>query len=295
MSRRLLGLLWIAAATVAVAVLLNLVPAPVSGQAPPPPATRPKAGPRPRPRGARPTCRASGPTPTRSRCSGPPRYAQQGVLHRRRAWPSWTSSARRILSQDIRRYETGQRAGRRRRLQHHHLPVAQADRPADVAHRRSAGRPHSSVDARGDEAEGGHARVPARPAAGDRGLQEQAARLRGREVRAAVAATQRGAAVLPGDRAPRAAAPSTAPTARRTGRSASGAWRPCCPILAAPRASSPDHPVARRRLDLLRHGPGPGLAAHHSHHRPPASAVDTSGNGGATRAAAGKATRWSST
>ena len=72
MSRRLLELLWIAAAIVAVAVLLNLVPSPVAGQAPP--RTRRRARrrvPPPKPRGARPTCRASGRTPTKSRCSGP--------------------------------------------------------------------------------------------------------------------------------------------------------------------------------------------------------------------------------
>ena len=45
MSRRLLGLLWIAAAILAVAVLLNVAPAPVSGQAPPAPDAASKAGP----------------------------------------------------------------------------------------------------------------------------------------------------------------------------------------------------------------------------------------------------------
>ena len=96
----------------------------------------------------------------------------------------------------------------------------------------------------------------------------KSAALRRRQVRSdAVAAARRAATALQHRRA------SIAPTVRRMAASASAAWRGGCPTSAAYGGSfrrivqSPGGD-----LDLLRHRPGPGVAAHHRHERQPAPA-----------------------
>ena len=166
-----------------------------------------------------------------------------------------------------------QRAGRGRRLQRGDLPVAQVHGPADVADHRSAQRSDPAADARGAGAARRHPRVPARAAAGHRGLPRRPAVLRGRDVRPAVAAPERAAAVLSGD-------------GRRGGRVVqplrrSGGSRPrravhvgqAARLRGGGRVLPADRAVARDGVDLLRHRAGAGLAAGHSGDRPTAPAA----------------------
>ena len=189
-----------------------------------------------------------------------------------------------------------QRAGRGRGLRHEHLPVAQADGQAHVAHRRSAGRPHSAADPGGDQAQGGACASSSSPCF----RPPTSART---SCPAAKVATYgppsprrgRDAAVLCRRRRRRGGRHQSC---RRSGRSdarrAVHGGHPAG-LRRRRRLLPADRPVAAGGLDLLRHGPGPGMAAGDPDHGSAAPACRTSANGGATREADGKATRWSST
>ena len=103
--------------------------------------------------------------------------------------------------------------------------------------------------------------VPARPASGDRGLQEQAARLRRWNVRAPVAETRGNAAVLCHRRRRRGRRHQSClrPRGSDARRTVHGGHPPG--FRRRRRLLPADRPVAAGRLDLLRHGPGPGMAA----------------------------------
>ncbi len=293
MRKRFLQLTGVAAVLVAVVVLLRMGTSPVLGQAqtPAPPGSRREGGPR-----AQDAVGRARPARHLDQHLRDPSAAALAIRRQRVLHPG---GAGRTGQAAHRNPEPGQpaprarqRTGRRRRVQHVDLPVSQADGPADVAHHRSARRPHSAAHAGSDRSKGRDPRVPARPAPGHRGLQEQAARLRGREVRTAVAAARRDAAVLPGDRR--------------------GGWRFHQPVR---RAGGPDAGRAlhggrparfRRRRRLLsrrsssrrarcRSSTTPARArAGSASSRSPTARIcrRTSGSGGATRAGAGRARRW---
>ena len=149
MSRRLLEALGVAAVLVAVVLLLRVARVPVDAQSQQPPR---EGRPGPTTPWGDPDLQGiwtATPTPLQR----PAKYANKNSSPTKNA-PNWTSRARPSSAEKQRVASAARhRAGRRRRLQHRHLPVAQAHRPANVAHRRSAGRAHSADDAGGEEAE----------------------------------------------------------------------------------------------------------------------------------------------
>ena len=96
MAKRFLQSIGVAVVLVALALVLELGRLAVVGQAPAPAASSRQRRPAPRRRrhGARRTCRASGTTPTKSRCSGRPVMATRSSSPTKNG-PSWTSSGRR--------------------------------------------------------------------------------------------------------------------------------------------------------------------------------------------------------
>ena len=272
MRRRVLELFGVAAAVAGVTVLLQLAPVPVEGQAPQEPPDRSDAEPAaPTPWGE-PDLQGIWTTDYEIPLERPARFAdrefltdeERAELDRERA---------RIIGLDCPARGARQRAGRGRRLQRGDLPVPQVHGPPDVADHRSAERPDPAADAGGGGAPRRHPRVPARVAPGHRGLPRQPAVLRGRPVRTAVAAPERAAAVLSGDRrrGGRLVQPVRPPGGSRPRRAVhvgqAAGLRRRGRVLPADRA------VVRDRVDLLRYRPGAGLAAGHPDHGPPASAA----------------------
>ena len=121
---------------------------------------------------------------------------RQGVLHRRRAGRAGQAARRPSSSQDVRRYERGSEqdvgGAYATNIFLSHKPTGR--RTSLIIDPPDGRIPPLTPEA--TKRQGRHARVPARAASGDRRLQGQAARLRGWQVRASVAAARRNAAVL---------------------------------------------------------------------------------------------------
>ena len=231
MRRRVLEAFGVAAAVVGVIALLQLAPVPVEGQAQQPtdPSDAEPATPTP---WGEPDLQGIWTTDYLIPLERPARFADQEFLtDEQRA--ELDQERARIIYQDTRYADRGSEQDVGGRLQRRDLPVAQVHGPADVADHRSAQRPDSAADARGAGAARRHPRVPARAAAGHRGLPRQPALLRGRPVtgRRRRAGTSRRRSIR--RRAPRRAGRSTAPTARKIAASASAACRPGCPTSGA--------------------------------------------------------------
>ena len=197
----------------------------------------------------------------------------EGVLHRRRNQRAAGQGACGPAGfGDVGLAPKGTEAGSRRRLQRG-LHLVAAHGPAHVADRRSAGRAHSSAHAGGAAAaERRWSRISARAAAVHGHVQEQAGRLRRRELRAAVAEAAGAASVLRGGQ--RGPGRRGRVINRSDGPEDRGLSERCMTAIL------PDFSAAFRQivqspgigLDLLRHGPGTRVAPRHPGRRQPAPA-----------------------